>query len=149
MLRAGTIAGAGCVVPFDIVVLDHEARHIRRRVIELQHGDEVLVDLAQPAVLVHGDRLVLDDGREVEVIAAEEDLLEVRAADATALMEIAWHFGNRHTPAQIEQDRILVARDHVLADMLIGLGATICEVSEPFEPVRGAYHRHHAHAGDR
>lgn len=149
MLRAGTTARHGFVVPFDIVVLDHEARHIRRRVIELQHGDEVLVDLAQPVILVHGDRLVLDDGREVEVIAAEEDLLEVCAADATALMEIAWHLGNRHTRAQIEQDRILVVRDHVLAQMLAGLGATVREISEPFEPARGAYHRHHAHLGDR
>lgn len=141
MLRAATIAPSG-TIPFDIVVLGHEERHLRRRVLTLQHGDEVLVDLANAVVLAHGDRLVLDDGRHVEVIAAEEDLLEVRARDARMLLEIAWHLGNRHTPAQIEADRIVVARDHVLAEMLTGLGAVVRKIREPFEPVRGAYHRH-------
>lgn len=149
MLRASSTSTGGATVPFDIVVLGHNERHLRRRVITLQHGDEILVDLPAPATLADGDRLVLDDGRHVEVIAAEEELLEVTAGGRSALAEIAWHLGNRHTPAQIEADRILVARDHVLADMLRGLGAGVREVREPFEPVRGAYHRHairHEHA---
>ena len=78
--------------------------------------------LARPTALEDRDRLVLEDGRHVEVIAAEEDLLEVRAADPRALTVLAWHIGNRHLPAQIEPDRILIARDHVIADMLAGLG---------------------------
>jgi urease accessory protein len=84
---------------------------------------------------------VLDDGRHVEVIAAEEALLEITAPPGR-LTEIAWHIGNRHVPAQIEPGRVLVARDHVVREMLLGLGATVREVSEPFEPTRGAYHRH-------
>lgn len=142
MLQVSALAPTCTIVPFDVVVLDHEERHLRRRVLRLQHGDEVLVDLPRPVVLAHGDRLVLDDGRHVEVIAAEEDLLEVRARESATLAELAWHLGNRHTPAQIERTRILVARDHVLAEMLVGLGASVSEVREPFEPVRGAYHRH-------
>jgi urease accessory protein len=141
MLRAASTAESG-PVPFDIVVLAHDERHLRRRLLTLQHGDEVLVDLPQAVTLTHGTRLVLGDGRHVEVIAAQEELIEVRARDAAGLLEIAWHLGNRHTPAQIEADRILVAQDHVLADMLRGLGAEVRPVSEPFEPVRGAYHRH-------
>ena len=67
--------------------------------------------------------------------------------EGVPLAALAWHLGNRHTPAQIERDRILVARDLVLARMLEGLGATLREVEEPFEPVRGAYHSHnHGHA---
>ncbi|MGE0629187.1 MAG: urease accessory protein UreE [Hyphomicrobiaceae bacterium] len=141
MLRATTTTSEKLAIPFDIVVLTHEERHLRRKVLTLQHGDEVLVDLPKAVVLVHGDRLVLDDGRNIEVIAAEEPLMDVRAAGGS-LTEIAWHIGNRHIPAQIEADRILLQRDHVLRDMLIGLGATVVDVSEPFEPVRGAYHRH-------
>ncbi len=150
MLRSTSVSRDQSVMPFDIIVLAHDERHLRRKVLTLQHGDRVLVDLARPTALEDRDRLVLDDGRHVEVIAAEEDLLEVRAADPRALTVLAWHIGNRHLPAQIEPDRILIARDHVIADMLAGLGAAVAEVSEPFTPERGAYsgqgHSHgHSH----
>lgn len=147
MLRATSISDDTTIVPFDIVVLGHEERHIRRKVLTLQHGDEVLVDLPRAVVLDHGSRLVLEDGRHVEVIAGEEELIEVRAGAGAALPELAWHLGNRHHPVQIETERLLAARDHVIEDMLIGLGATVTRVSEPFQPVRAAYHAHgHGHA---
>jgi urease accessory protein len=142
MLRATAVTSEPGPMPFDIVVLTHDERHLRRKLLTLQHGDQLLVDLPEPVVLAHGDRLVLDDGRHAEVIAAEEALLEVRADDSEALMALAWHIGNRHLPAQIEADRILVARDHVIEAMLLGLGASVREVSELFQPVRGAYHGH-------
>jgi len=135
-------------VPFDIVVLDHEERHLRRRVLTLAHGDEVLVDLPEPARLMNRDRLVLDDGRHVEVIAAEEDLYEVKAGGPRDLARLAWHIGNRHLAAEIAGDRILVRRDPVIRDMLVRLGASVAEVREPFQPEGGAYHGH-AHQGGR
>ena len=125
MLRAAAIAADNTKVPFDIIVLTHEERHLRRKVLTLQHGDEVLVDLRWAIALAHGDRLLLDDGRHVEVIAAEEELYAIKARDAASLIELAWHIGNRHLAAQIEPDRILIARDHVIKDMLVGLGADI------------------------
>ena len=152
MLRAASTTQASGVLPFDLVVLTHAERHLRRKVLTLQHGDDVLVDLPKPQALAHGDRLVLDDGRHIEIIAAEEKLYEIRTHSSEALLEIAWHIGNRHLPAQIERERILIARDHVIKDMLLGLGATVTEILEPFEPARGAYHRHadgsasHAHS---
>jgi urease accessory protein len=147
MLRATAVTSGPGPTPFDIVVLTHDERHLRRKVLTLQHGDQVLVDLPEPLTLAHGDRLVLDDGRHAEVIAAEEALLEVRAEGSEALMALAWHIGNRHLPAQIEAGRILIERDHVIEAMLRGLGAAVREVSEPFQPVRGAYHRPaHAHS---
>lgn len=149
MLRITSIAAGTAGTPADMAVMTHEERHLRRRVIRVASGRELLVDLPSPVVLAHGDRLVLEDGRHVEVIAAEQDLLEVRAASPLKLLEVAWHLGNRHVPAQIEPERILIERDHVLADLLSGLGASVREVREPFHPARGAYHRHgaagHAH----
>jgi urease accessory protein len=142
MLRAVAVTSEPGPMPFDIVVLAHDERHLRRKLLILQHGDQLLVDLPEPVMLAHGDRLVLDDGRHAEVIAAKEALLEVRAANAEALTTLAWHIGNRHLPAQIEADRILIARDHVIEAMLLGLGASVREVSEPFQPVRGAYYGH-------
>ena len=65
------------------------------------------------------------------------------------LVRLAWHIGNRHTPCQIEADRLLIQQNHVMWDMLALLGATVKDVSEPFTPEGGAYghgrthgHRH-------
>ena len=141
-------AGTRRAVPFDLVVLASDERRVRRTVLTLQHGDRVALDLPEPVTLRHGDRLVLEDAREAQVIAGEEWLLEVTASDPARLLALAWHIGNRHAPAQVEAGRILIACDAVLARMLEGLGATVREVSEPFEPERGAYHSH-GHSHDR
>ena len=133
--------------PIDLVVLTHDERRVRRTVLTMVHGDRVALDLPEPVLLRHGTRLVLEGGAEVEVIACEEHLIEVTARDGAHLTEIAWHLGNRHAVVQVEADRLLVPRDPVLRRMLEGLGAACADVSEPFEPLRGAYHGHaHDHA---
>ena len=136
--RASSLDGT----PFDIVVMDADQRHIRRKRITLQHGDEVLIDFERPAKLEHGDLLLLDDGRVAEVIAAEEELMDIRGRNSAHLMQLAWHIGNRHLAAQIEATRILIRRDRIIRHMLETLGATIADVSEPFHPEHGAYHSH-------
>ena len=146
---------AGAVAAFAKAVLPHDERHLRRRAIETEGGDKVLVDLPEPVALADGDRLVLEDGRQLEIVAAPEEVYDIRARDAVHLTELAWHIGNRHLAAAIEADRILILRDHVIKAMLEGLGATVSEVSQPFSPVRGAYsghdhglsHDHHDHHG--
>lgn len=137
--------GAGTTAPSGRAVLAHDERHLRRRAIELADGSKVLVDLPEPVALNDGDRLVLEDGRHIEIIAAPEDVYDIRARDAVHLSELAWHIGNRHLAASIEAGRILILRDHVIKAMLEGLGATVRDVSEPFKPVRGAYSGGHDH----
>ena len=129
--------------PWDVVVLDAGARHLRRKLIVAQHGTEVLVDLPQPVKLEDRDCLRLEDGRLVQIIASDEDLMEVRARDSAHLAQLAWHIGNRHLEAQIEDMRILVRRDHVIEKMLLQLGAAIEHVREPFTPEHGAYRHEH------
>ena len=73
--------------PFDLVVLAHDERRIRRRSIKLKHGDAVLVDFPEPTTLGDRDRLQLQDGRLVEIIAADELLHEVRGRDAAHLLQ--------------------------------------------------------------
>jgi urease accessory protein len=121
------------------VVLRHDERHLRRKTISLGNGVEVLVDLPTSVVLHSGDRLVLDNGAAVEVAAAKEPLYAITANDSAKLVELAWHIGNRHLPAAIFPDQILVLRDHVIRSMLEGLGAAVREIVAPFSPVRGAY----------
>ena len=128
--------------PFGIVVLDAEQRHIRRKRITLANGEDVLVDFEKPVHLEQGDRLVLEDGRTAEVVAAAEELMEVTARDQRHLAELAWHIGNRHLAAEIGERRILIRRDKVIRAMLEQLGATIYDVTEAFVPAHGAYHGH-------
>lgn len=136
-------------LPIDVVVLAHDQRHVRRKLLHMQHDDVVMLDLKAPVLLAHGDLLLTETGETIEVIAAEELLYEVTPRDGLHLVELAWHLGNRHLPAQIEETRILILRDHVIRDMLAGLGASVREISEPFHPLRGAYHGHghHHHHG--
>lgn len=120
----------------DRVRLDYEGRFLRRRRLETEGGMAFLSDLPQTLSLGPGDAFRLSDGRLVEIEAAEEPLLAITGPD---LVRLAWHIGNRHTPCQIEDGRLLIARDRVLAEMLKGLGATLAEVVEPFRPEGGAY----------
>ncbi len=128
--------------PFDRLTLTHDQRRLRRRVIALPQGEEVLVDFPEPVTLEHFGGLLLEDGRVVEIVAAPEPLYEVSGRGAEHLSQLAWHIGNRHLAAQIEKKRILVPRDNVARAMLAGLGADLREVVEPFSPERGAYHEH-------
>jgi urease accessory protein len=149
-LRAASIisvADRGGEAPCDSAVLAHDERHLRRRKIGLMRGERLLVDFPEPLALGQGDLLVLDDGRFVEVVASEQELYDIRARDPRHLAELAWHIGNRHLPAAIEVDRILIERDHVIKAMLERLGATVAEVVERFEPARGAYSGHGHHHG--
>ena len=129
-------APASC---YDLVVLSYDERLMRRKRLLTVHDEGFLVDL--PAVTnlddYWGFRLL--DGRAIQIIAAEEALLEVTGPD---LLRYAWHIGNRHLPAQIGDSRILLRRDRVIREMLEKLGASVADVTEPFAPAHGAYHAH-------
>ncbi|ARC89088.1 hypothetical protein B5V46_10935 [Rhodovulum sp. MB263] len=129
----------------DSVTLDYDARFLRRKRLVSDGGQAFLLDLAHTTSLAEGDLIVLEDGRGIVVRAAAEPLLEVTGTD---LARLAWHIGNRHTPCQVEETRLLIQRDHVLLDMLGRIGATVREVVEPFTPEGGAYGhgRTHGHS---
>lgn len=130
-----------------VAILQHDERHLRRKAISLTNGVRVLVDLPEPVALRAGDALVLENGSTVEIVAADEALYVVTARDCLHLTELAWHIGNRHLPAAISSDGILLLRDHVIRTMLEGLGAKVEEIIAPFDPIRGAYGAHgHEHS---
>jgi urease accessory protein len=144
MLRAVAPLAAhhGRGEPFDTITLAHDERRLRRKLLTAKGGTEVMVDFPQTLTLDHGGALELEDGRLIGIIAADEQLFEVRGRDPAHLVRLAWHIGNRHTSAQLEADRILIKRDHVLRTMLEGLGASLVAVNEPFFAEHGAYHSH-------
>lgn len=129
-------------VPFDTITLAHDERRLRRKLLTLPKAGEIYLDFADTITLDHGDRLLLEDGRLIAIQAANEPVYEIRGRDAAHIAKLAWHLGNRHLPAQIEKSRILIRRDPIIRDMLIGLGASILETSDHFSPEHGAYHGH-------
>ncbi len=125
--------------PADTVVLDFDDRHRRRMAMTGTRGLAFLLDLEQAVALRGGDALVLDDGRLIEVVAAPEPLIEIKGRDPQHLVRLAWHLGNRHLPTQITPKALRIRRDHVITEMLKGLGARILEIEAPFDPEGGAY----------
>ncbi len=143
--------GAADKTPLHTIALAHDQRHLRRKLLHLDNDDVVMLDLKEAVMLADGDLLVLDTGDHVRIAAIAEPLYDIRPRDPLHLIELAWHLGNRHLAAEIQLDRILILRDPVIKAMLEGLGATISEVTEPFQPMRGAYHgssgHSHGHGG--
>lgn len=148
-LRAHAVARGAGTQAADRVTLDYRDRFLRRKRLVTEGGATLHVDLPETVSLDEGDALVLLDGRHVAVAAAAEPLVAVTAADPRALARLAWHVGNRHTPAEIGEGRLLVQRDHVIEDMLRRLGATLTPLMAPFRPEGGAYGhgRTHGHGG--
>lgn len=132
--------------PTERLVLPFELRCKSRLRARLASGEEVGLFLERGAVLRAGDRLLGGDGRVVEVAASPEAVCEARSDDAPLLARAAYHLGNRHVPVQVAPGLLRFGRDHVLAEMLRGLGLAVTETEAPFEPESGAYGGHGGHA---
>jgi urease accessory protein len=144
MLRAERIERAGrwpAEEARGTVTLGYDERHRRRLRLASDAGEPFLLDLPHAGVLEEGDGLALSDGTWLRVKAARETLIEITAAHPALLARLAWHIGNRHLPAQIDGERILIRDDHVIAHMLEGLGARLRRIAAPFSPEHGAYDR--------
>jgi urease accessory protein len=128
------------------LVLPFESRQKSRLRAQLEGGEEVGVLLDRGTVLRGGDRLLASDGRVVEIVAAVEAVSVVTADDGFRLARAAYHLGNRHVAVQVGSGWLSYLRDHVLDDMVRGLGFDVSPAEQPFEPEGGAYqHPGHAH----
>jgi urease accessory protein len=148
VLPAGTWDPTNAV---DRVLIDYDDRHRRRILLHTEAGTELLLDFAQAVRLRDGDGLASDSGGVVRVCARPEKLLEIHAHEEGELVRIAWHLGNRHLPVQLLEDRIRIRVDHVIQEMVEGLGGRVDEIEAPFDPEAGAYagwHAHHHHHDD-
>jgi urease accessory protein len=137
----GAVASAQLTLPFEL-------RQKSRLRAKLDGGEEVALILPRGRVLRDGDALQASDGWVVRVRAAAERVSTITARDAVALARAAYHLGNRHVPVQVGAGFLRYQRDHVLDEMVSGLGLTVTEEDAPFEPEAGAYGEHeYAHGG--
>jgi urease accessory protein len=127
------------------LVLPFDMRQKSRLHATLTTGEEVAIVMPRGQMLRGGDWVVASDGRIIEVIAQREKVLHVLCATPRLLTRAAYHLGNRHVPVQVGDGWLRIAADHVLEEMLKGLGATVMATEAPFEPEAGAYGSHHRH----
>ena len=132
----------------DSVTLPFLDRHRRRIRLVADSGTPFLLDLARAQHLADGDGLELDGGGYVRVRAAPEAVFEITAADRASLLRIAWHLGNRHLALQVLGDGLRIREDHVIAEMVSGLGGRITRREASFDPEIGAYAAAHHHDHD-
>jgi urease accessory protein len=127
----------------DSVRLDHDLRSRRRMVFTTVAGGAILLDMPRAVGLRDGDGLQLEDGSIVRVDAAAEALIEISAPSVADLVRIAWHLGNRHLPTQLlsgaSGGTLRIRHDHVIAEMVEGLGGRCEPIMAPFDPEGGAY----------
>lgn len=137
-------ADATLTLSFD----DRQRSRLRTR---LDNGEEAGLFLERGYVLRDGDRLATVNGAVIEVRAAPEPVSTVACADAVQLARVAYHLGNRHVALQVGASDsgagwVRYRQDHVLDDMVRGLGMQVIAEDAPFEPEGGAYGGHaHAH----
>jgi urease accessory protein len=134
--------------PYGELVLPFDLRIRSRLRTRLASGEEAVLRTERGAVLRGGECLKAEDGRVVLVSAAPERVMHITCADQFELVRAAYHLGNRHVPVQIGDGYLRIASDHVLCDMLLGLGAKVQQLEAPFEPESGAYGSAHGHHDD-
>jgi urease accessory protein len=135
MLPARSLLRNAANGAIDRVILSYDERFLRRKRLTCVSGDSFMVDLAETISVEDGDAFLLDDGRKVAVVAAEEPVVRVMGN----LARLAWHIGNRHTPCQVADGHLVIRRDPVIEAMLKGLGATLTLHIAAFRPEGGAY----------
>ncbi len=134
----------------DTVTLDHGARNRRHGALKGEGGTEILLDLDMETTINDGDALRLEDGSLVQVKAAAEQLLEIRAENPLRLTRLAWHLGSQHGLVEVAGDALYIENDPALAELARGQGCTATPVERPFRPERSAHacdhDHHHGHA---
>lgn len=127
------------------LTLDFDTRSKSRFKATFDDGGDCGVLLPRGTRLKDGDVLRSEQGELVVVRAAKEALSTVRASDPLALTKAAYHLGNRHVSLQIDAGALRYQHDHVLDDMVKGLGLEVRVEQSPFEPEDGAYGGGHSH----
>lgn len=124
----------------DSLVLTFAERQKSRHRCVTEQGRELGWFIERGQVLQDGDVLVCNSGEKVRVVSAPEAVSVVASDDVLLLARAAYHLGNRHVPLQIGLGFLSYQHDHVLDDMVLGLGLTVNFQRLPFQPENGAYH---------
>ncbi|WP_252060281.1 urease accessory protein UreE [Acinetobacter sp. AHP123] len=127
---------------FETVELTFDTRQKSRFRATLASGVDIGADLPRTGILRSGSYISTQQGDVLRVDAKPERLMQVSATSDFDLLKAAYHLGNRHVPLMLTPTALYFEPDHVLAEMVEGLGLTVSETDHPFEPESGAYAQH-------
>ncbi|MEW2734071.1 urease accessory protein UreE [Acinetobacter baumannii] len=127
---------------FETVELTFDIRQKSRFRAALASGVDIGADLPRTGILRSGSYIATQEGDVLRVDAKPERLMKVTAQTEFDLLKAAYHLGNRHVPLMLTPTALYFEPDHVLAEMVEGLGLTVTETDHPFEPESGAYAQH-------
>ncbi|MGF1715559.1 urease accessory protein UreE [Photobacterium chitinilyticum] len=129
---ASLTSGATLSLPID-------SRIKSRLKVNLDDGREAGLFLPRGKILRNGDILRSEQGILVRILAADEAVSTVYSSDPHLMARVCYHLGNRHVPLQIESNWVRYQHDHVLDEMVAGLGTVVTPETASFEPEAGAY----------
>jgi urease accessory protein len=113
------ISSAGRHIERVYLSSDDLVKRIQR--VTTDHGKEVGIRLVEPKDLVDGDILYMDERNMIVVSVTSDDLLVLRPLSIKQMGEIAHQLGNRHLPAQFEDEVMLVQYDYLVEELLVQL----------------------------
>ncbi|KCX17306.1 urease accessory protein UreE [Acinetobacter sp. 1264765] len=127
---------------FETVELTFDTRQKSRFRAALASGIDIGADLPRTGILRSGSYIATQEDDVLRVDAKPERLMQVTSQTDFDLLKAAYHLGNRHVPLMLTPAALYFEPDHVLAEMVEGLGLTVSETDHPFEPESGAYAQH-------
>ncbi len=146
MLKFDRITGEAQTL-YSTLTLTFDQRVKSRQKVELDNGEPAGLFLPRGSVLLQGQKIIADSGEVVEIRAADEAVSTVYVDNPLLLARACYHLGNRHVALQIGNGFIRYQHDHVLDDLVEGLGLMVEFEQAPFEPEAGAYEGGgHSHA---
>lgn len=95
---------------------DHLVKRIQR--VKTDHGREIGIRLKETRDLVAGDVLYMDEKNMIVIDVVADDLLVIQPRNLLEMGTIAHQLGNRHLPAQFEDDVMMVQYDYLVEELL-------------------------------
>ncbi|MFK5947621.1 MAG: urease accessory protein UreE [Methylococcales bacterium] len=126
----------------DTLTIAFDLRQKSRFSATTEKGEQVGLFFSRGHILRSGTVLTGPENYNVLIKAADESVSVMRSTDTVAFSKACYHLGNRHVSLQILDAELRFLSDHVLDQMLEGLGLKVEHEMLPFEPEAGAYHTH-------
>lgn len=82
------------------------------------HGREIGIRLRDPRDLAAGDVLYMDEKNMIVIDVIADDLIVIKPRSLQEMGTIAHQLGNRHLPAQFEDDVMMVQFDYLVEKLL-------------------------------
>ncbi|WP_146547666.1 urease accessory protein UreE [Rummeliibacillus suwonensis] len=86
--------------------------------VKTDHGNELGIRLKEGSILKDGDILYQDERNTIIISVLADDVLVIKPTNLTQMGDIAHQLGNRHLPAQFEDDEMIVQYDYLVEKLL-------------------------------